>query len=221
MKFNVVVLAAAAVFASTSSSTAFAQSTRTQPNGIEKPRQFQTTDFCQASGLAASDGSQIRTGACSSTPQGAIPSVDNMLSTIITSPANQGTINARENVTVTINFLNMETGFFADPQAEYYLSPQTLNQQGIIQGHQHITVQEMQGANAALDPTKFVFFKGLNDRSADGSSLSVVIPAGTFQRNGLHRICSMAGTDGHQPPVMPVAQRGAQDDCIRVTVEGV
>jgi hypothetical protein len=28
----------------------------------------------------------------------------------------------------------------------------------------------------------------------------------------------MTGTNSHQPVIMPVAQRGAQDDCIRVNV---
>jgi hypothetical protein len=61
-----------------------------------------------------------------------------------------------------------------------------------------------------------VFFKGLNDPAVDGT-LSVVIPAGTLPV-GLLRICSISGSESHQPVVMPVAQRGSQDDCIRVEV---
>ncbi|KAJ3126998.1 hypothetical protein HK098_006889 [Nowakowskiella sp. JEL0407] len=178
---------------------------------------FSTVQFCKDSGQSSSDGSQNKAGACSSTPQGQIPSVDKMVSTLIIAPDYGDTIDASKNNTVTIAFQNLDTGFFDDPQKQYYLVPQTLNDQGIIEGHQHITVQKLQGT-AVLDAKVFAFFKGLNEPSGDGT-LSVTIPAGTIKENGEFRICSLSGTFSHQPVIMPVAQRGAQDDCIRVFVE--
>ncbi|KNC97194.1 uncharacterized protein SPPG_07582 [Spizellomyces punctatus DAOM BR117] len=182
--------------------------------------QFPDAAFCTSTGLAASDGTQNRAGACSSTPQGAVPNVNRMVSTIITKPKNAETIDAKKEMVVVVDMRNLETGFFDDPQKDYYMQPQTLNNAGIIQGHQHITIQQMGSTQRALDATKFVFFKGLNDQAKDGRSLSVAVPPGTFKQNGLHRICSMSGTNAHQPPIMPVAQRGAQDDCIRINVTG-
>ncbi|KAI9089642.1 hypothetical protein DFS34DRAFT_638984 [Phlyctochytrium arcticum] len=182
--------------------------------------QFPAAGFCAslAPGTPPSDGSQIRSGSCSSTPQGAIPSVDRMISALIIAPQNAASVSAKDNLTVSVDLRNLDTGFFADPQAKYYLQPQTLNGAGVVQGHSHITIQTLDSTTRALDATKFVFFKGLNEQSADGRTLSVTVPAGSFKVNGPHRICAMAGTNAHQPPVMPVAQRGAQDDCIRITV---
>ncbi|KAH6572497.1 hypothetical protein BASA62_003324 [Batrachochytrium salamandrivorans] len=68
---------------------------------------------------------------------------------------------------------------------------------------------------------QFEFFKGINDRHTDGKQgrlLSATILAGQLTINGNYRICSITGSDSHQPVIMPVAQRGSQDDCIRVTV---
>jgi hypothetical protein len=40
------------------------------------------------------------------------------------------------------------------------------------------------------------------------------LPAGNY------RVCSMTSSSNHQPVLMPVAQRGAQDDCQKFTVGG-
>ncbi|KAJ3184933.1 hypothetical protein HDU87_002497 [Geranomyces variabilis] len=181
--------------------------------------QFSPSPFCSAANMLPSDGTQIRVGSCSSTAMGAIPSTSNMVSTIITSPAFMGTVDASVDNVVAIDMVGLDTGFFSDPQVNYNKQPQTLNSNGIIQGHQHITIQPLTNAQAAPDSTKFVFFKGLNDESSNGRTLTVTVPKGTFTTNGLHRICSMSGVNAHQPPLMPVAQRGSQDDCIRVTVK--
>ncbi len=75
------------------------------------------------------------------------------------------------------------------------------------------------GANRKpLDARKIDFFKGLNQKSSDGLTLSLEIPAGTLS-NGKYRICSITGSNSHQPVIMPVARRGSQDDCIRVNVK--
>ncbi|KAJ3157407.1 hypothetical protein HDU86_003298 [Geranomyces michiganensis] len=181
--------------------------------------QFSPSPFCAAANMLPSDGTQIRVGSCSSTAMGAIPSTDNMVSTIITNPAFGATVDASVDMVVAIDMVGLDTGFFSDPQLTYNKQPQTLNGNGIIQGHQHVTIQPLTNTNAAPDSTKFVFFKGLNDQSKDGRSLTVTVPKGTFTTNGLHRICTMSGVNAHQPPLMPVAQRGSQDDCIRVTVK--
>ncbi|KAJ3190653.1 hypothetical protein HDU67_006190, partial [Dinochytrium kinnereticum] len=58
------------------------------------------------------DGTQIRNGSCSITVQGAIPKVENMVSTIIIAPENGAILNAEQPFTVTIRNLNIATGFF-------------------------------------------------------------------------------------------------------------
>ncbi|KAI9102578.1 hypothetical protein DFS34DRAFT_399245 [Phlyctochytrium arcticum] len=183
------------------------------------------SDFCQGTGQKAGDGTQIRTGFCSSTPQGAVPNVNRMVSSLIVSPAAGATLPAGKAFTVSVQTANLQTGFFSDPAAQYYTQPQKLNGQGVIQGHQHITMQRLGAAGAKKmavpDPQVFQFFKGLNE-AADGSGvLSVQVDAAATQKAGpgTYRICSMSGSFGHQPLIMPVAQRGAQDDCVRVTIQ--
>ena len=62
-----------------------------------------------------------------------------------------------------------------------------------------------------LDPTKFTFFKGLNDKSTDGT-LSVTVPGGLPA--GVYRIATINSSANHQPALVAVAQRGALDDMI-------
>ncbi|KAJ3070244.1 hypothetical protein HK102_006724, partial [Quaeritorhiza haematococci] len=191
-----------------------------EENGASKPAPPapQQESFCGGSGLPLGDGSQIRGGFCSATVQGQIPSVDKMVSTLIVKPSYDAKLDPQKDFTVEIVVNNMETGFFDDPQSLYYRTPQTLNSAGIIQGHQHISIQELsaRGLASAPDAATVAFFQGINE---GGQILSVRVPAGTISNNGVYRICSITGTRGHQPVVMPVARRGAQDDCIRVRIE--
>ncbi|RKO93776.1 hypothetical protein BDK51DRAFT_15819, partial [Blyttiomyces helicus] len=175
-------------------------------------------DFCKKSGQLPGNGSQIRSGFCSSTPQGSIPDINHMVSTLITAPANAATVDASKDLTITIDNLNLDTGFFDLAESQYYIVPQTLGQTGNVQGHQHVTVQSLLSTASAPDPKVFAFFKGLNTVAIGGRTLSVTIPGGTITVNGPTRICTITGSDGHAPAIMPVAQRGSQDDCIRVTV---
>jgi transcription initiation factor TFIID subunit 15 len=106
----------------------------------------------------------------------------------------------------------------ADPQTRYYASPQQLNTAGQIIGHQHVVAQFVGLGGQPPDASVFDFFKGLDFPAINGNELSVTIPANTFTKRGEYRICTMTGASSHQPVIMPVAQRGPQDDCIRVTV---
>jgi hypothetical protein len=187
-----------------------------------KPNAFRTpgaSGVCKDKGqlkklrLKVGDGTQIRTGFCSSQLQGEIPNVLRMPSSIITSPKNAGTVTAGKNFTVVVKVINLATGQFSDPVKDYYDRPQELNRNGVILGHSHITIQKLNG-NRVPDPTIFAFFKGLNLAAVDGELTQVVnLPA-----TGEYRMCTMSSSFTHQPVIMPVAQRGAQDDCIRFKV---
>ena len=181
------------------------------------------SSFCkQFSGVPAANGTQLTGGgeSCSSTTQGLIPDVNKMVSTLIVEPASGAKVDASVDNTVKIDTIHLVTGFFDLAATQYYMAPQTLDPAtGFVQGHQHITVQKLDSVVQAPDPKIFAFFKGINDAATDPGkrTLTALIPAGTIKADGLYRICSMTGADSHQPVLMPVAQRGAQDDCIRVT----
>ncbi|KAJ3088428.1 hypothetical protein HK102_008770 [Quaeritorhiza haematococci] len=179
--------------------------------------------FCQARfpQLALSDGTQNKGGACSLTVQGAIPSFDKMVSSVITEPKNGASIPAAAPFQITVRVNNMNLGAFDNPQTAYYRTPQTLDKTGRIIGHTHVVMQLMPNENPdqPLDARNFAFFRGLDFRPKDGNTLSITVPADkTPLKTGPYRICSMAGSRAHQPVVMPVAQRGSQDDCIRINV---
>jgi len=50
----------------------------------------------------------------------------------------------------------------------------------------------------------------------ENGQLSVTVTGGLPA--GLYRVCTMASAANHQSVLMPVAQRGAQDDCTKFSV---
>ena len=163
------------------------------------------------------DGTQKRgVVTCSNTVQGVLPSSDRMISTIITAPANNANIPEGQTFTVSVRSVNINYGFFNNPDVAYYAQPQTLDAQGNVEGHQHITIQKIEANGQPPPAATPVFFKGLNQDSPDGT-LSEPVPGG-ITGPGVYRICTMTSSSGHQPVLMPVARRGAQDDCIRINI---
>ncbi|RIA85628.1 hypothetical protein C1645_830480 [Glomus cerebriforme] len=170
--------------------------------------------------LPPTDGKQIPGGSFSSTIQGTIPSVNKMTSSLIISPSNEAVIKPNKSFLVKVLVDNLETGHFSDPDTQYYTKPQQLNDHGVIKGHIHVTIQSLEG-NRPPNSKEFGFFKGVEDKSKKGLSVvNVVSEDGTRGLpNGRYRICSMSSSVSHQPLIMPIAKRGAQDDCIRITVK--
>lgn len=194
------------------------------PNGVAAEVKLAPAGMCLGlvgqAGITAADGTQLKTGgvSCSSNTRGLVMGAKNMVSTMITSPADGGTLDASVSNTITLDNANLIAGFFSDANLQYYLAPQT--QVGAsTQGHQHVTVQQMNG-NAPMDAKVFAFFKGINDPFLDPNKpqLQAIMPAGTLKANGVFRICTLTGADTHQPIISPVLSRGSQDDCVRVNV---
>jgi len=152
---------------------------------------------------------------------GQIPPKTKMVSSIITYPeAGSATIESDTTFNITVQTSNLDAGSFTNADATYYAAPQVLVN-GIVQGHTHVTVQNM-GASlnptTALDPTQFAFFKGINDAGNGQGLLSATVTGGLPAGN--YRVCTMASASNHQPVLMPVAQRGTSDDCTKFTVIG-
>jgi transcription initiation factor TFIID subunit 15 len=150
---------------------------------------------------------------------GKIPSTQNMVSSVFTSPQNGDDIAENQDFDISIQTSGLTAGSFTNAQTTYYSAPQDLDGNGQIIGHTHITVQDTGNSlnpTTALDPTQFAFFKGINDAGNNQGLLTATVDGGLPAGN--YRICSMSSASNHQPVLMPVAQRGAQDDCIRITV---
>jgi hypothetical protein len=151
---------------------------------------------------------------------GDIPAKTNMVSSIITFPLTGSKIPSDTTFTISVQMSNLVAGSFTDADTTYYAGPQFL-QGGSVVGHTHVTVQDLgQNLNptAALDPTQFAFFKGINDAGNGQGLLSANVTGGLPAGN--YRVCTMAAASNHQPVLMPVAQRGTPDDCTKFTVTG-
>lgn len=193
------------------------------PNGVAALVPIDPSGFCTdkiSESVFAANGTQLKVSgqSCSSNTLGSTPSVDNMVSTLIVSPESGADLDASIENKVVLDTSNLVSGFFSDANLQYYLAPQSLAF-GFVQGHQHITMQQLDGKNV-LPAKKFDFFKGINDAAVDPNkrSLEATIAPGTLLANGAFRICSITGSDTHQPIISPVQRRGPQDDCIRVNV---
>jgi len=150
---------------------------------------------------------------------GKIPATNKMVSTVITNPKNLDTITEKQTFNVAVSIANMALGSFTNAQETYYSAPQDLDGGGNIIGHTHVTIQDVGNSlnpTKPLDATQFAFFKGINDAGDGNGDLTAEVTGGLPAGN--YRVCTMSGASNHQPVLMPVAQRGAQDDCRYFTV---
>jgi hypothetical protein len=150
---------------------------------------------------------------------GKIPAKTNMISAIILNPLPGDKVPASQTFNVTVQTQHLDAGFFSNPTTNYYTAPQDLNANGDIIGHCHVTVQTLGSSLAPTtppDPTTFAFFKGIDDAGNGRGLLNAVIDGGLSP--GFYRVCTLISAQNHQPVNMPIAQRGAQDDCTKFEV---
>lgn len=151
---------------------------------------------------------------------GDIPAKTTMVSSFIIFPTTGGTVASDTTFNISVQTANLEAGSFTNADATYYAAPQFLSG-GKVVGHTHVTVQDLGSSlnpTKALDATQFAFFKGINDAGNGQGLLQAVVTGGLPAGN--YRVCTMASASNHQPVLMPVAQRGAQDDCTKFVVTG-
>lgn len=174
-------------------------------------------NFClTVPNLPITNGQQIKTGSCNPAPMGVIPASTNMPSSKFTNPQNFGTIKSNTAFTVTMAISHLETGFFVNANENYFSAPQQVNSAGDVQGHSHVVIEQISSLTqtTATDPTKFAFFKGLNDKAQNGV-LSADVTSGLPA--GVYRLSSINTAANHQPVLGPIAQHGSFDDQIYVS----
>ena len=146
---------------------------------------------------------------------GIIAATTNMPSSKFVFPQNMGTVKANTAFTVQMAISNLETGHFVNANENYFSAPQQVNAQGNIKGHSHVVVELLSSVTQTTptDPTKFAFFKGLNDPAANGiltADVTSGLPAGAY------RLASINTAANHQPALVAVAQHGSLDDQVYV-----
>ncbi|CAK7233296.1 hypothetical protein SCUCBS95973_008547 [Sporothrix curviconia] len=170
-------------------------------------------NFC--SGSTLTNGLQVKTGSCNGIVMGKIPATTNMVSTVILNPKLNDNLDEDTTFNVTLTVANLNLGVFTNATSTYYSAPQDLDDSnGSIIGHTHVTIQDVGSSfqfTTPLDATTFVFFKGIDDAGNGQGTVTTAVTGGLPAGN--YRVCSLSSSANHQPVLMPVAQRGSQDDC--------
>ncbi|POY72139.1 hypothetical protein BMF94_4872 [Rhodotorula taiwanensis] len=184
-------------------------------------------NFCLTrNDLPLTNGNQVKTGSCNAVPMGIIAAQTVMPSSKFVNPKNLDTIAPDTTFTIQMAISNLQTGNFVNAQANYYSAPQQTNAQGQIIGHSHVVIEQIDSLTTTTvsDPTKFAFFKGLNDPAANGILSATVtggLPAGVYKHLGTDRTSpgdSINAASNHQPALVGVAQHGSLDDAVYFTV---
>ncbi|PGH32063.1 hypothetical protein GX50_05132 [[Emmonsia] crescens] len=177
-------------------------------------------NYCD--GKTLTNGTKNKSGSCNGIPMGEIPSTNRMVSTLILAPVTGDVFKVNQSIVFKIAVRNIEMGFYTNSNVTYLSAPQSLNSEGFVQGHTHLTVQFM-GPNTtaieALDASKPIWFKSVNsphpENKRDGFTSTLDGGLGT---PGFYRICTLTAAANHQPVIMPIPNRGAQDDCTKFNV---
>ncbi|KAL4808823.1 hypothetical protein BDV18DRAFT_157760 [Aspergillus unguis] len=159
---------------------------------------------------------------CNGIVMGEIPSAKNMISTIITHPLPGQPLPARTSFAVKFQTSNLTAGSVTNPSLTVYSAPQSLRDGKVI-GHVHVTIQfllDYSNVEEMLilppNPAEFVFFETVFGVGDGKGGFGVVVEEGLPA--GLYRVCTMVAASNHQPVIMPVVRRGAQDDCQKFSV---
>lgn len=199
----------------------FANDGQDVPTAGQVPSLTSTNNFINfcltVPNLKITNGQQVREGSCNPAPIGVIPSVGNMPSAKFVNPKNGDVVAPNTDFQIQMAISNLETGSFVNAQENYFAAPQQVGDQGNIVGHSHVVVEQLNSLSQTTptDPTKFAFFKGLNEKAQNGvltADVSDGLPAGAY------RLCSINTSSNHQPAIVPVAQHGSLDDCVYFTV---
>lgn len=174
-------------------------------------------NFCASTGLNITNGQQIVGGSCNPAPMGVIAAQSNMPSSKFIVPTNGQTFQENAPFTIQMSVQNLDTGFFVNANENYFSAPQQVNTAGDVQGHSHVVVDflESMTQTTPTNPQKFAFFKGLNAAAVNGV-LNVDVTEGLPA--GAYRLASINTAANHQPVLVAVAQHGALDDMVYVSV---
>ncbi|KAJ7903199.1 hypothetical protein B0H13DRAFT_2512158 [Mycena leptocephala] len=100
---------------------------------------------------------------------------------------------------------------------DVFCQPTEAQRSGQIIGHTHVVMETIDSLTTTKlsDPTKFFFFKGVNDAQDAQGNVNVPVAGGV--KPGVYRMCTIVSSATHQPAIVPIAQHGSLDDCIYFT----
>lgn len=183
------------------------------PGAGEIPSLTSSNNFinhCLLVNKPLTNGQQVKTGSCNTTPMGRLLAKNKLPSSTFKSPPNFSTIPANQAFTIEMTTSNMVTGNFVNAAANYYIAPAQTDASGTLIAHTHVAIQKMDSFDQStlLDPLTFTFFKGLNDPAVNGIVSTTVaggVPA------GFYRMASINSAANHQPVLSSVEEHGSLD----------
>ncbi|GAA5823945.1 hypothetical protein JCM11251_003354 [Rhodosporidiobolus azoricus] len=163
--------------------------------------------------LPLTNGNQVIGGSCNAVPMGIIAAQNRAPSSKFTNPANLDVIPPDTTFTIEMAINNLITGNFVNAQQNYFSAPQATGDNGIIIGHSHVVIEQIDSltSQAVTNPQEFAFFKGFN-AAAQGGVLSAVVDGGLPE--GTYKMSSINSAANHQPALVGVAQHGSLDDAV-------
>lgn len=171
--------------------------------------------------MPLTNGQQVQGGSCNPAPMGVIAPSTNIPSSKFVNPKNLDAVQENTPFEITMVINHLDTGYFANPESNYFAAPQQLNSDNDIIGHTHFVIEQLDcvASTTVSDPSKFVFFQGVNMPADAQGNLSINVTDGL--PSGVYKLSSMHASANHAPPVVAVAQRGTMDDQIYVGVDPV
>lgn len=169
--------------------------------------------------LPITNGRQLKNGSCNPAPMGAIPSTSNMPSVKFVQPVNLAVVPPNTTFQITLAVRNFATGYFVNPDTNYFAAPQQLDPTtGLIQGHTHVVIEALESLNQTTptDPTQFAYFVAMNNKADASGNLYANVTGGLPE--GAYKMTTINAAMNHQPLLLPAAQRGASEDTIYVSL---
>ena len=142
----------------------------------------------------------------------------NMPSSKFVSPKNLDTIKSHTTFEIKMAIKHLEAGHFTNTETTYYAAPQRLNSANDIIGHPHFVIEKLSSVTSTVppDPSKFVYFKGVNTAADRDGNVSVNMTDGLPA--GVYKLSSINSSANHSPVLVAVAQHGSLDDQVYVRI---
>ena len=133
------------------------------------------------------------------------------------SPARATVIQANMDFTIQMAVSHLNTGFFTNPNENFFAAPQEVDLVGNIKGHSPVVIESLDALDQTTptNPSRFAFFKALNAPAVNGilsAEVSQGLPAGVY------RLASINTPTNHQPVLVAVEQHGSLDDMVYFSV---
>jgi hypothetical protein len=168
--------------------------------------------------LTLTNGQQVKGGSCNTAPMGVLAPSTNMPSSKFIKPKNLDAIKAHTTFEIKMAIRHLDTGHFSNPNTTYYAAPQRLNSGNDIIGHPHFVIEKLSSVTSTdpSDPSKFVYFKGVDTAADEAGNVSATVTNGLPA--GAYKLSSINSSANHAPVLVAVAQHGSLDDQVYVRV---